>query len=129
MPLVRIEILSGKNIEFKTKLLDIVHQALVNNFKIPDHDRRQRIIEFETENFERGDRSENYTIIEITPFKGRSIDAKKNLYKEISIKCKLELGIEDNDLTIVLNEQPLENWGIRGGNAASELNLGIHVKV
>jgi phenylpyruvate tautomerase PptA (4-oxalocrotonate tautomerase family) len=129
MPLVRIEILSGKNIEYKTKLLDIVHEALVNNFKIPDHDRRQRIIEFENENFECGDRTKNYTIIEITPFKGRSLEAKKNLYKEISIKCKLELGIEDNDLTIILNEQPLENWGVRGGNAASELNLGIDVKV
>ncbi|NVO03662.1 MAG: tautomerase family protein [Bacteroidetes bacterium] len=129
MPLVKIEIISGKSKVYKTKLMGIVHEALVNNFKIPDHDRRQRLIEYSNENFEVGDRTENYTIIEITPFKGRSLDAKKSLYKEISINCKQELGIEDNDLTIVLNEQPLENWGIRGGNPASELNLGIDVKV
>jgi phenylpyruvate tautomerase PptA (4-oxalocrotonate tautomerase family) len=126
MPLVKIEIIAGKSKEYKTKLMDIVHKALVNHFKIPDHDRRQRLTEYENENFELGDRTENYAIVEITPFKGRSLDAKKALYKEISINCKQELGIEDNDLTIVLNEQPLENWGIRGGNPASE--LGFEVK-
>ena len=30
---------------------------------------------------------------------------------------------------VVLNEQPLENWGIRGGQAASDVSLGFQVKV
>jgi hypothetical protein len=30
---------------------------------------------------------------------------------------------------IKLNEIPVENWGIRGGNPASEVDLGFNVKV
>lgn len=38
-------------------------------------------------------------------------------------------GIEGNDIMIVLHEVPLENWGIRGGKPASEVDLGFKVDV
>lgn len=38
-------------------------------------------------------------------------------------------GIKGNDVTIVLHEPPMENWGIRGGRPASEVNLGFDVNV
>lgn len=129
MPLVKVEILKGKSNDFKKKLLDVIHQALVETVKIPDHDRRQRLYELENDNFEKTGRSDNYTIIEITMFKGRSFEAKKNLYAAIVKNLNSSLDINGNDITIVINEPPLENWGIRGGFPASEVELGFSVNV
>ncbi|MGZ7136431.1 MAG: tautomerase family protein [Methanobacterium sp.] len=128
-PLVKIEILKGKSEEYKKALLDGIHDALVESIKIPDNDRFQRLYELEEDNFEYPDtKTDDVTIIEIVMFQGRSIDSKKALYE--SIKCKLDLdpGIDGEDITIVLHEPPLENWGIRG-KPASEVDLGFNINV
>jgi hypothetical protein len=52
MPFVRIEVVAGKTREFKQAVLDQVHEALVEAFRIPDHDRTQRLIELPRESFE-----------------------------------------------------------------------------
>jgi len=39
------------------------------------------------------------------------------------------LGIPPGDVFIVLQEPPMENWGIRGGRMASEVDLGFEVQV
>ncbi|NSW92969.1 MAG: tautomerase family protein [Firmicutes bacterium] len=44
MPLVRAEIFAGKSKEYKKKLLDSIHSALVESFKIPEDDRIQWIM-------------------------------------------------------------------------------------
>lgn len=36
VPLVKIEILKGKSTEYKKKLFDGIHQALVDSWKIPE---------------------------------------------------------------------------------------------
>jgi phenylpyruvate tautomerase PptA (4-oxalocrotonate tautomerase family) len=62
-------------------------------------------------------------------FRGRSIEAKKELYRLITDKLSENPGIDGNDIVIVLLEPPLENWGIRGGKPASEVDLGFNIKV
>lgn len=75
MPLIRIEIYKGKSKEYKKAILDGVHNALVSAFKIPVEDRNQRLFELDEENFERrNNKSDHFTIIEITAFKGRSAE-------------------------------------------------------
>lgn len=129
MPIVRIEILAGKSDEYKNALLDGINKAMTDIVKIPQNDRRQLLYELPASNFEHVGRSDNYTIIEITLFKGRSFETKKKLYTSIVENLLKNPGINGNDLTIILNEQPLENWGIRGGIPASELNLGFDINV
>jgi 4-oxalocrotonate tautomerase family enzyme len=130
MPLVKIEILKGKNSEYKKALLDGVHQALVDTLKIPEDDRIQRLYELETENFEMPPyKSENFMFIELTIFKGRSYEAKKNLYKAIVDNLENALGIKRTDVLIVINEPPLENWGTAGGKPASEIDFGFKIDV
>ena len=68
-------------------------------------------------------------IIEITMFKGRSLEAKKRLYKNIVKNLTGALNIDGNDIIIVLHEPPLENWGIRGGKLPSETILGYKIDV
>jgi phenylpyruvate tautomerase PptA (4-oxalocrotonate tautomerase family) len=129
MPIVRIEILSGKPLNYKKAIMDGIHQALVDAIKIPDRDRRQCLYELSNEDFERLGRSDKYTIIQITMFKGRSFESKKMLYREIVGNLSQNPGIPGSEITIILNELPLENWGIRGGLPANELDLGFNINV
>ncbi|MFA6011480.1 MAG: tautomerase family protein [Desulfobacteraceae bacterium] len=129
MPLVKINIKKGRSPGEKKQLLDIVHSSLVDAFKIPQNDRIQRICEFDDEAFEiPADRTDKFTIIEITILPGRSFEAKKNLYQLIFGKLKA-IGYQDNDAAIVLTEPELNNWGVRGGYPASEINIGFNLNV
>lgn len=103
---------------------------MVEAIKIPDYDRFQRLYELENNNFEVPEtKTDNVTIIEITMFKGRTINAKKNLYKTIVDNLAQNPGIYGNDITIVLYEPPLENWGVRGGKPANEVDSGFNITV
>ena len=129
MPLVRIEILEGRPAPERKLLLQAVHDALVEAFQIPDDDRTQRLIEHDPENFEIPPGcSERYTLVEITAFPGRSPTAKRALYKAI-VRNLAETGVPVEDVLIVLQEPAMENWGIRGGRSADEVDLGFRVDV
>ncbi|MEI6748332.1 MAG: tautomerase family protein [Bacteroidales bacterium] len=129
MPLVKIEIGTGKSVEYKKALLNGIHNALVEAIKIPDSDRRQRLYELDDEHFERSGRTDDYTIIEITMFKGRSFEAKKALYAAIVRNLEDDPGIPGAEISIVVHEPPLENWGIRGGKPVSEVDLGFDISI
>ena len=129
MPLVTVTLMKGKSKEFKKAILAEVHEALVAAFRIPDQDRNQRLIEIESENFECPiGNTENFVTIEMTVFPGRSLHAKKTLYKEVATRLQ-KLQVPSNDILIILHEPPLENWGIRGGCPASEVNIGFKIDV
>lgn len=102
----------------------------MDSCKIPDYDRNQRIIEIEKENFEfPPNKTEDFLLIEITAFKGRSYEAKKMLYQSIVDHLEQKLGIPRTDIMIVVHEPPLENWGIAGGKPANEVDLGFKIDV
>lgn len=130
MPLTKIEIRKGKSAAYKKALLDGVHSALVQTLKIPDHDRKQRLYELEADNFEAyPGKTDNFTLIEIVMFRGRSFEAKKQLYSAIVNNLAEDPGIKGDDILIVVHEPPLENWGIRGGKPASEVDIGFKIDV
>jgi len=129
-PLVKIEIRKGYSVEYKKAILNGVHQALVDAFKIPLSDRFQRIYELDEEDFEcPPDRSHAVTLIQITIFPGRSFEAKKELYRKIIKNLGENPGIDGHDIVIILLEPPMENWGVRGGHPASEVDLGFKIDI
>jgi phenylpyruvate tautomerase PptA (4-oxalocrotonate tautomerase family) len=124
MPLVRIEVLKGRPASERKQLQDAVHDALVEASGIPEDDRTQRLIEHDRKNFEvNPGHSERYTLVEITAFPGRSLDAKRALYAAIVRNLEV-IGTPANDVLVVLHETPMQNWGIRGGRSADEVELG-----
>ena len=127
MPLVYIDIRKGHSPEHKRAILDGVHSALVEAFKIPDHDRNQILREHAREDFE--GRGAAPTIVCITAFSGRSREAKRALFAAIARNLAASPGIDGNDLLITVNDLPLDNWGIRGGKQASDLDLGFKIDV
>lgn len=74
------------------------------------------------------DRGEDYTIIEISMFEGRSEIAKRQLISELFTRIEAEAGIAPHSVEITLTETPKVNWGIRGRNA-EDLSLGYTVDV
>ena len=129
MPLIRVEIREGWSSAEKAGLLGAIHAAAVEALGIPDEDRTQILTEHPADAFEippgRGD---TFTLVEITMFTGRSLDAKRHLYRAV-VRNLGRLGIPPSDVLIVLHEVPLENWGVRGGTPASDVDLGFEVGV
>ena len=125
----KIEVRKSRSSAEIADLIDAVYQALLEALKVPEDDNQIRYIEHKPEHFvvPPGKR-ENYTFVEITLFPGRSLDAKRKLYQSI-VRRFGELGIVPSDIVIVLNEPSLDNWGIRGGVPASEIDLGFKVGV
>lgn len=130
MPLVKIEILDGKTFDYKKALLDSVHRALVEAVQIPERDRMQKLYELKPDNFETApNMTDKATFIEITMFSGRSPEIKKKLYQKIVDNLQSSPGIDPTDVFIVLHEEPLVNWGIRGGKPASEINFDFKIDI
>jgi phenylpyruvate tautomerase PptA (4-oxalocrotonate tautomerase family) len=129
MPLVTIETRRGLPPVTKRQLFDATHEALMAAFKIPDHDRGQRLIEYAPEDFEiPPGRGERFTIVTIEAFAGRSIEAKRALYRELVNRFEAA-GVPKADVFIVLKEIPMENWGLRGGIAGCDIDFGFQIKV
>ena len=115
MPLVKIEIIKGKSLDYKKTVLDAVHVALENAIQIENWDRFQRLYEIEDDLVERSEsKTDKFTMIEITMFPGRTKEQKSKLYKEILKELNQRLGIEPTDIFIVINEPANENWGLAG---------------
>ena len=129
MPHVLIEIVKGRPLEERRRLLQAVHDALIEAFRIPHDDRIQRIVEHEPEDFEiPPGSSDRFTLIEITAFPGRSADAKRNLYRAL-IERLGEIAIDPMDVSVVILEPTLESWGVRGGHSAADVDLGFSLDV
>jgi phenylpyruvate tautomerase PptA (4-oxalocrotonate tautomerase family) len=129
MPFAKIETRRSHSPEQVQALMEAVYQAQQVALKVPEHDRQIRYVEHKPEHFAvPPGKTENYTFVEILIFPGRSLEAKRKLYQEIVTRFGL-LGIMASDVFIALHEQPLDNWGIQGGQAASTVDLGFNLNV
>ena len=101
---------------------------MVETLGLPADKRFHRFISLEEENFfYPADRSERYTIIEISMFEGRSKETRKGLIREIFRRFEADLGSAPQDVEITIHESPRENWGIRG-KPGDELALSYKVE-
>jgi 4-oxalocrotonate tautomerase family enzyme len=127
MPLVRIDIQKGRSREFLISLLNVTIDTVQQILKLPKDDKNIRLNEFDPDFFLM--KPPYALIIEISMFSGRSNDTKRALYQSIVVNLKEKLDIDLEDVFILINEQPKENWGIRGGIPASEVDLGFRLDI
>lgn len=111
------------------EILEAVQAALVEALRIPPTD-RDVVLEImdESHRILRPGRSDRFTRVEITLFSGRSLAAKRQLYKAL-VRNLSALGVPEKEVKTVLIEVPPENWGLRGGVPASEVDLGFEINV
>ena len=115
--------------EIKGKISNIIHSCIVDAFQFPKDKRFHRFFPLEKDNFYYPEgRTEKYTIIEISVFEGRSVEAKKELIRLLFERIEGELQIVPNDVEITIFETPACNWGIRGV-PGDELDLNYKVNV
>jgi 4-oxalocrotonate tautomerase family enzyme len=113
----------------RTQLSDAIHACVVEALQYPPDKRFHRFFPLEAEDFVYpADRSEQYTIIEISMFEGRSDEAKKQLIRLLFTRLQSEVGIAPQDVEITIFETPRQNWGIRG-QPGDELGLNYRVDV
>jgi phenylpyruvate tautomerase PptA (4-oxalocrotonate tautomerase family) len=113
----------------KNKMSDIIHSCIVDGLKFPVDKKFQRFFPMNPDDFifPLG-RTERYTIIELSIFEGRSVEAKKEFLRLIYQRFQEQLGISENDIEITIFETPKCNWGIRG-LPGDELQLNYKVNV
>lgn len=131
MPSISIDIRRKIPPDEELAIMEAVHSALREAFKIVSGDRNVRLVAHEPHRFAvPPDRSrpDLYTHVCIDAFAGRSLDAKRALYRTIVANLEL-LGIPRDHVSILLRESPRENWGIRGGQAASDVDVGFKIDV
>ena len=115
--------------QHRQELSSTIHSCVVDALNYPVEKKFQRFFPLQSEDFEYpSDRSSQYIIVEILMFAGRSIEAKKSLYRLLFERLKANLNIDPLDIEIILIETPNYNWGLRGV-AGDELNLNYKVNV
>ena len=131
MPSVLIEIRRALTQAQEVAIMDAVHMALREAFKILPDDKNVRLVVHEPHRFAcppNRTQPNLFTHVSIDAFAGRSLDAKRMLYKAI-VNNLGALGIPADHVKIVLREIPTENWGIRGGQAGCDVELGFKIDV
>ena len=131
MPSVLIEVRKVYQPEQEIAIMDAVHAALQEAFKILPGDKNVRFLVYEPHRFAyppAREYPELYTHISIDCFVGRSLEAKRNLYLSI-VQNLSGLGIPKDHVKILLREIHKENWGIRGGQAGCDVELGFKIEV
>ncbi|WP_243076713.1 tautomerase family protein [Microbacterium sp. SS28] len=118
-------------VDEEVAIIDAVHCALIDAFRIPPEDRNVRLIVHEPHRFGYSPelaRPEYRTIVTIDCFVGRSLDAKRRLYAAIVEGLRV-VGIPGDHVSTILHEIDRDNWGLGGGQAASDVELGFTVEV
>ena len=123
MPLVRVSLVKGKTPEYRRKVGDAIHRALVETIDVPPLDRFQLLTEHEP-----GDlvydpgylgiaRTNDIVIVQITLSAGRTLEKKRALFRRIADNLAA-LGLRREDAWVNLVEVAKENWSFGNGEAS-----------
>jgi 4-oxalocrotonate tautomerase family enzyme len=113
----------------KSHLSDVIHSCVVDALSFPKDKRAHRFFPLEVEDFYYPTgRTDRYTIIEISMFEGRSIEAKKQLIHLLFERIQQALNIRPEDIEVTITETPKHNWGFRG-QTGDEISLNYKVEV
>jgi hypothetical protein len=117
--------LNGRQTEF----LKAVHNAVVESLQTPSDEPLARLLMHSKDSYLIPQAAgERFTRIEIVLFKGRTLEAKRQLYQTI-VRNLSPFGIPSEDVKVVLVEVTSEDVGFRGGQAACDIDLGYSTKV
>jgi 4-oxalocrotonate tautomerase family enzyme len=127
MPQVKIEIEKGNSQKFLSTLINVTMDCVQQTLNLPATDRNIRLMEYDNGLF--FSKPPYRIFIEISMFTGRTKETKKRLFQKIVTELNEKLSLDKEEIFILINEQPKENWGIRGGIPANEIDLGFKVEI
>ncbi|MFI5782043.1 tautomerase family protein [Nocardia sp. NPDC051570] len=122
MPLVRIDLVRGRNREQIDTLADSIHDAIVDVLGIPERDRFQIITQHDAEEViaqDAGlgfDRTPAVVMVQIFTQTGRTTEVKQALFHTIATSLG-HLGIDGRDVFIGIVENTAQDWSFADGRA------------
>jgi phenylpyruvate tautomerase PptA (4-oxalocrotonate tautomerase family) len=123
MPLVRIDMPTGKTPEQRRIIGDVIYDAMIATLNVPQNDRFQIISEREScdliidPTYLGVARSPAAIIIQVTLNEGRSVELKQSFYKAVADGLRDRAGMRPEDVFISLVEVKKENWSFGNGVA------------
>lgn len=122
MPLVRIDLLKGRDENYRRQIGRAVYEAMVS-VGVPENDRFQIVSEHDEGNFLFDPdylgihRTKDLVMIQITWNAGRTTAQKQALYRAIADGLHEAVGLRREDVLINLVEVHKENWSFGNGIA------------
>ena len=122
MPLVRIDLATGRSPEAVRAIADAIHAAIVDVYGIPPRDRFQVINELQAGRIIAQDaglgfqRSDGVVMIQIFTQRGRTDEAKQALYARIASGLE-SVGVAGEDVFIGYVENGPQDWSFGFGVA------------
>jgi phenylpyruvate tautomerase PptA (4-oxalocrotonate tautomerase family) len=123
MPLVRIDLLTGRSAEECAAVGAAVHQAMTETIDVPPDDVFQVISEHEAGGIRYDpsylgiERDDGIVFVHMTMKRGRSDEQKRALYRRITELLGERAGVEPRNVLIVLAENELIDWSFGEGEA------------
>jgi phenylpyruvate tautomerase PptA (4-oxalocrotonate tautomerase family) len=113
----------------KATLSDVIHSCVVEALQFPVTKRAHRFFPMDAEDFYfPASATARYTLIEISMFEGRSVEAKKHLIRLLFERVCAEVGRLPSEVEVTITETPRHNWGFRG-LPGDEISLQYKVEV
>lgn len=130
MPQAKIYGIKEHLTKVRDQMSEAVNESIAVAFQFPRERRLQRFFPMAKEDFiyPPHERSERYTIIEISTFEGRSKDVLKDLVRQIYKRVPEATGIEPRDIDVIITQQPRYAWGLMG-EPGDEINLTYKVTI
>ena len=122
MPLLRFDLIKGRDKESLKKLLDVVHAAVVEAFEVPERDRYQIVHEHPADHLIIEDtglgfnRTHNLVVLTIIS-KSRPSEKKQRLYALLAHRLETECGIAPSDVLVSIVENTDADWSFGLGEA------------
>ena len=122
MPLLRFDVVKGRNEKALKTLLDTAHEAMLEAFEVPATDRYQIVHQHEPNELVVEDtglglsRSDNLVMISIVS-KPRTQHQKERLYALLAERLESECGISPQDLMVSITENGDADWSFGMGEA------------
>ncbi|KFM90836.1 hypothetical protein CHCC14820_3577 [Bacillus paralicheniformis] len=122
MPLLRFDLIEGRDEQALKKLLDTAHDAMVEAFNVPEKDRYQIVHQHPANELIIQDtglglnRSKDLVVISITS-KTRTESQKEKLYALLAEKLEAGCGISPEDVMVSITENGDADWSFGLGEA------------
>lgn len=122
MPLLRFDLIEGRDKAALHKLLDASHAAMVEAFQVPESDRYQIVHQHPAHEIIVEDtglglaRTRDLVVISIVS-KARTSRQKEKLYALLAQRLEAECGISPQDLVVSITENGEADWSFGLGEA------------
>ncbi|XWN30934.1 MAG: tautomerase family protein [Devosia sp.] len=130
MPQVKVYGLRDVLGPIRREVSDVINSCISDGLKFPSERRLQRFFLMDREDFiyPAHERTERYTIVEITTFEGRTEETKRAMIRLFYERVPPVIGCERVDLDVIIYEIPRHAWGLMGA-VGDEQQLSYKVEV